>query len=577
MPRIRLLDSRTIDRIAAGEVVERPASVVKELLENAIDAGARRIEVEIRGGGAERILVRDDGAGMSAADAALAVERHATSKIESEEDLAGVATFGFRGEALPSIASVSKFTLTTSDGASPEATRVRVAWGGEKSVGPAARPRGTDVLVEGLFEKTPARRKFLKSPEAESREVSRAVTRIAIAHPEVAFVLRSNGRELLSTPAAVERSARILQLFGRDVLGELLPFEARSGSWRLVGLATRGSVTFPTRRHQFFFVNGRCVEDRGVSRAIREAARETIRTDRHPGAFLFLEAGTGTVDVNVSPSKTEARFSSPAEVFRLVFHGLASALKAGKEERRLVPVPSADFSVAEAADVYAAPPAPEPGRPRRVLRMEVETPGAGPSTVEVEVDRREPLQALAQYDESFLLVAAESSLLVIDQHAAHERVLYERLLARIRSGRAFSQALLEPAVFEASAGEALRLEEATEDLAQTGFEVSARSGRTYAIAAIPADLSAEDPVRALRDVLEAIGPESRDPGRRRDRAVTTVACRSAITVHHRLSRPEMDKLLEDWSRCADRFTCPHGRPVVLSLSDADLLTFFRRR
>jgi DNA mismatch repair protein MutL len=576
MARIAVLPDVLVDQIAAGEVVERPASVVKELVENALDAGASRIDVEIAGGGVASILVRDDGGGMSREDAALAVERHATSKIANEEDLPRVRTLGFRGEALPSIASVARLTLTTSDGAGPEGTRVAIDHGGEKTVAPAGRPRGTDVLVEDLFARTPARRKFLKTPEAEAREIARAVTRAALARPDVAFTLRSNGRELIAAPRAVDRAARAIRLFGAETLGALLPFEARSGSLTLSGFVTRGSVTFPTRRFQFLHVNGRSVSDRGVSRAVAEAAREAIRTDRHPGAFLYLEVPDGAVDVNVSPAKTEVRFAQPSEVFRLVFHTLLSSLAAGKEERRLVPVPPpADFSVAEARSVYAAPPENRPGSGRH-LRLEIESPGESATVVEVETSGRPTARVLAQFDESFLVVEAESGLWIVDQHAAHERVLYERMKDRASQNRAFSQALLTPALWEASAEEALAVGEVREELERLGFDVEERSGNVFAISGVPPELAGRDAVALLREVLEPSAGE-RDPGRRRDRLMATVACRSAVTIHHRLAPAESDRLLQDWLKCRDRFTCPHGRPVVLSLSDGDLLTFFRRR
>src|SRR5512132_641569 len=340
MGKIRRLSSEVIDRIAAGEVVERPASVVKELIENALDAGATRLDVEIERGGIQRILVRDDGCGMSAEDARLALERHATSKISSDADLASVSSYGFRGEALPSIASVSRLTLTTSDGSSPEATRISVDYGRPASAEPAARPRGTDVLIEDLFARTPARRKFLASPEAEGRQAAAAVTRAALSNPSVAFSLRSRGRETLDAPSAVDRAARILQVFGRDTLGELESFEARAGELKLFGYATRGSVTFPNRRLQYLFVNGRPVEDRALSRAILQASRDAIRTERHPAVFLYVTAGPGAVDVNVSPAKTQVRFSDAGTAFRLVYHSVQSALLAGKEERRLKSVPT---------------------------------------------------------------------------------------------------------------------------------------------------------------------------------------------------------------------------------------------
>jgi DNA mismatch repair protein MutL len=575
MAKIRTLDSRTIDRIAAGEVVERPASVVKELIENSLDAGAKRIEIDITGGGVASLRVRDDGSGMSREDARLSVARHATSKIRTEEDLVRVASFGFRGEALPSIASVSRFTLTTSDGSRPEGTRVRIDFGGESRVEPAARPRGCDVLVEDLFRKTPARRKFLKTPEAEAREIAKVATRLALVHPGVALALRSEGREVFDVAAAPGWKERGLQLFGGDALGDLLPFEARAGELRLSGLATRGSITFASRRLQFLFVNSRSVEDRGMSRAIHQAAREAIRTDRHPGVFLFLSAPEGTVDVNVSPAKTEVRFAQPAEVYRLVFHSVLSALTAGKEERRLVPVPPSDFSVAEATQVYATgPERASPDRPVAERKIRLEPP---PTPVQVEIQKPEPIRAIGQYDESFLVAEYSTGLLVLDQHAAHERVLYEKFRDRTRAGRAFSQALLSSAVFEASSEEAMLLEESRDLLSGAGFEIEPMSGRAFAISGVPSEASGRDPVPFLREVLEEIGRGPRESEARRHRIAATVACRSAITIRHRLSPGEMERLLADWVRCEDRFTCPHGRPVVLSLSDADLLAFFKRK
>ena len=576
MSRIRRLESAVIDRIAAGEVVERPASVVKELVENALDAGASAIEIEIDGGGIQRILVRDDGSGMPPEDARLSLERHATSKISSDADLARVATYGFRGEALPSIASVSRLTLTTSDGSSPEATRLRIEYGGPVSEEPAPRPRGTDVLVEGLFARTPARRKFLASPEAEARAVAAAVTKAAIGNPTVAFSLRSNGRETLDAPAAVDRGARILQVFGKATLGELELFEARSGPLRVVGYTTRGSVTFASRRNQYLFVNGRPVEDRALSRSIAQASREAIRIDRHPAVFLFLTAEGGAVDVNVSPAKTQVRFADAATAFRLVYHALHSALLAGKEERRLRPVPPTvpDPTVAEGTTVYgegATQPGPPVGVPSPP-RVEAPTP---PAAVERKVPEIVPI---GQYRESFILASGPEGLLIIDQHAAHERTLYERIRDRIASGRVLSQRLLLHALFEATPEESETLAARGEDLEAAGFELEPMSGRSWAIAALPAETTDRDPGQTLRVALSALAEAgTADVALRRDRLAAGVACRSAVTIRYHLAPEEIRHLIADWAKTRDRFTCPHGRPVVLSMTEEDLEKFFKRR
>lgn len=565
-----------IDRIAAGEVVEKPAAAVKELVENALDAGASSIAVEIDGGGIGRILVRDDGSGMSPEDARLALERHATSKISSDEDLSRVASYGFRGEALPSIASVSRMTLTTSDGSSPsgEAVRLRIEYGASPSEEVAARPRGTDVLVEDLFSRTPARRKFLSSPEAEARAAAAAVTKAALGNSAVAFSLRSNGRETLDAPAAVDRGARILQIFGKATLGELELFEARSGALRLVGYATRGSVTFPTRRYQYLFVNGRPVEDRAISRAIGQASKDAIRTDRHPAVFLFLTAEPGAVDVNVSPGKTQVRFADAATAFRLVYHALHSALLAGKEERRLRSVPGLEIVVAEGGTGYAEAPM-SPGPP-----VGVPSPprADAPATPAVEERKVPDIVPIGQHRESFILASGPEGLLIIDQHAAHERTLYERIRDRIASGRVLSQRLLLRVLFEATPEESETLAAHSADLSAAGFEIEPMSGRSWALAALPAEATDREPGETLRAALASLSEAgTAEEAARRDRLAASVACRSAVTIRYHLAPEEIRRLVSDWAKTRDRFTCPHGRPVVLSMSEEELEKHFKRR
>ena len=573
MTRIHRLSSGVIDRIAAGEVVERPASVVKELVENALDAGASRIEVDLEGGGIRSVRVRDDGAGMSREDALLALERHATSKITSDEDIRGVLSYGFRGEALPSIASVALLTLTTCDGGSGEAVRVRVEYGGKPSVETAGRPRGTDVLVEDLFGRTPARRKFLASPETEGRAAAAAVTRAAIANSLVAFSLRSSERELLDAPAAVDRAARILQVFGRGTLGELEPFEARSGPVRVAGFVTRGSVTFGSRRFQHIFANGRPIEDRALARAIGQASRDAIRTDRHPAVFLFLTAEPGAIDVNVSPAKTQVRFADSGTAYRLVYHAVHSALLSGKEERRLKSVPAEAF-ISEPNASYGV----SDGAPAGSIARPAPTPSAEPIPPPPAEKRLPDLVAIGQHRESYILASGPEGLLIIDQHAAHERVLYERIRDRIASGRVLSQRLLVVALYEATPEEAETLAARGADLAAAGFEIEPMSGRSYGISALPAEARERTSVDLLRETIARLAESgSADEGERRDRMAAQIACRSAVTIRYHLAPEEIRRLLADWLRCADRFTCPHGRPVVLSMSEEELEKYFKRR
>ena len=578
MPRIHRLASPVIDRIAAGEVVERPASAVKELVENALDANASRIDVEVDGGGVDRILVRDDGSGMSAEDARLSLERHATSKISTDADLLKVASFGFRGEALPSIASVSKLTLTTSDGTSPEAIRLKIECGGPVSEEVAARPRGTDVLVEDLFARTPARRKFLASPEAEARAVAAAVTRAALSNHTVAFSLRSNGRETLDAPAAVDRGARILQVFGRSTLGELELFEARSGPLRLLGYATRGSVTFPSRRYQYIFVNGRPVEDRALAKAMSQASRDAIRLDRHPGVFLYITAEPGAVDVNVSPGKTQVRFADAATAFRLVYHALHSALLAGKEERRLRSVPSGDL-VAEPQAPYRDPFASPSGVPVGVPPPPADEADVSESAELPPAERKIPdIVPIGQHRESFILASGPEGLLVIDQHAAHEERCTSASATAWPRARMLSQRLLLRVLFEATPEEVETLASRMADLAASGFEIEPMSGRSYAISALPAEATDRDPGETLHMALNALADSgSADETTRRDRLAASLACRSAVTIRYHLAPEEIRHLVSDWAKTRDRFTCPHGRPVVLSMSEEDLEKYFKRR
>ena len=443
---------------------------------------------------------------------------------------------------------------------------------------PAARPRGTDVLVEGLFAKTPARRKFLASPESEARAVAASVTKAALSNHAVAFSLRSNGRESLDAPAAVDRGARILQVFGRATLGELELFEARSGGLRVAGYATRGSVTFPSRRYQYLFVNGRPVEDRALTRAIAQASRDAIRLDRHPGVFLFLTAEPGAVDVNVSPAKTQVRFADAATAFRLVYHAVHSALLTGKEERRLRPVPPASVlgePPASYRDPFSAPSGPPVGVPP--LAPVPEPPALDAA---IPAEKRVPdIVPIGQHRESFIVASGPEGLLVIDQHAAHERTLYERIRDRIASGRVLSQKLLMRVLFEASPEEVETLGARMDDLAASGFEIEPMSGRSYAIAALPAETTERDPGHTLRSALASLAAEAgnTDETVRRDRLAASLACRSAVTIRYHLAPEEIRHLVSDWAKTRDRFTCPHGRPVVLSMSEADLEKYFKRR
>ena len=620
---VRVLPSALVDQIAAGEVVERPASAVKELVENALDAGARRIAVDVEGGGVLRISVLDDGSGMGPEDAALALERHATSKIRSFDDLTRVATMGFRGEALPSIASVSRLVLTTSPDDSGLGTEVVADRGASPVARPARHPKGTRVVVEDLFGAVPARRKFLKSAEGELRAVVRAVTTLALANPPVAFALRAGERLLVDLPAAPDGAARF-----REVLGDALPVPPLAVDFvhqgmTLAGAVTPPAVSFASRANQWFFVNGRAIRDATVAHAASLAAREVLRSDRHAGFALFLSCDPATCDVNVHPQKLEVRFRDSNAVHAVVHRGLVAALTGGKgavavggnafggdgrredflERGREGRRGREDFLeggrgkgsaawLGEGAARYGAgaPDFARYGADTNVL-LDAIAPGLSPSSYSEENSSSfspslsssplGSLRLLGQYRDSFLVAEGDAGLVLIDQHVAHERVRYERFLARLEAAAPASQALLTPLTFEATPEEAALLGRTDDVLASAGFAVSELSGRTFLVTAAPADVRASAVVPALRDFLDRLlalpDGSAASPALRRETLAASLACRGAITINHRLAPAEAARLLADLALCRDPWTCPHGRPILLSFAHAEVEKRFGRR
>lgn len=589
MPRIHVLPDALVNQIAAGEVVERPASVVKELVENALDAGATRVSVEVEGGGAARIAVLDDGCGMTPEDAALAFERHATSKIRSLLDLSRISTLGFRGEALPSIASVSRLTLSTSPDDSGLGTEVTAERGAPPRIAPARHPKGTRVVVEDLFGNVPARRKFLKSAEGELRAIVRALTAQALGYPDVAFTLRAGERTPLELPVTSSARARFAETLGSATRGDVLPVAFEMPGMKLAGAVTRPEVTFASRSNQWLFVNGRPVKDATVNHAARLAVEETLRSDRHAAFVLFLSLDPELCDVNVHPQKLEVRFRDPSAVHSLVHRGLAAALGGGKTAGSLGgfslrPVepfrgaPSGGDRVSEtrgewggiredglASAALLAPPAVAPSR-----AAYADAPAVSPVG---------PLKLLGQYRDSFLVAESAEGIVLVDQHVAHERVRYERIRARLLDRTAPSQQLLIPVRFEATPEESALLASFEDLLLSSGFVVSELSGRTFVVSSTPPDCAAGAVEPFLRDFLARLGeiPEAtRTPDGIRDALAASLACRGAITIHTRLSPEEATRLLLDLSACRDPFPCPHGRPILLRLEHGEILKRFGR-
>ena len=571
MGRIRVLDDHLVNRIAAGEVVERPASVVKELVENSIDAGARSIEVRVEDGGRQRIVVSDDGEGMERDDALLALERHATSKLQSADDLAAIATLGFRGEALPSIAAVSRFLLCT---AAREgfATEIEVRGGRIEAVRDVARPRGTTIEVGAIFFNVPARRKFLRAAPTEIAHIVRTVTHYAVAHPSVRFVLEHGGRRLVDAGRAADRAERIAQVHGRELARSLLPFDREQAGLHVSGFAGRPVDASSRRDAQHVFVNGRQVQDRVLSHAIAAAYGDTLARGLYPAMLLFVEIDPARVDVNVHPQKSEVRFDRSSEVHDGVRAAVASALShagAVPEYRDLRPAAGPlgrPMAVAEAAVREYAP---REAAPASLLEDDgaAVTPGR----------RAVPL---AQYRDSYIVAEDRDGLLIIDQHVAHERVLFERYLEDAARGEVDVQRLLFPKTIELTADEAAVFEAEAGEFARLGFLLEPFGGGSVKLDGVPAFAKDVAPDRLVRGLLgEAAATRSVATGtdELRRKLVTSAACQAAIKVNYPLSRDGMQRLLDDLFLTENPTTCPHGRPVIFRMSLEEIERAFRRR
>ncbi|MBW6400222.1 DNA mismatch repair endonuclease MutL [Roseomonas sp. HJA6] len=586
-PLIRRLPETTANRIAAGEVVERPAAAVKEIVENALDAGASRIAVVLEGGGMDRILVEDDGCGMSGDDLALAVERHATSKLPEEATLFRIATLGFRGEALPSIGAVARLSITSRPPGGP-AHRIAVEGGHVAAVAPASGAPGTRVEVRDLFFATPARRKFLRHPRTEADHAIDAVRRLALAWPAVAFRVESDGREVLNLPAT-DWEGRIRQVLGPGFAAAAVPVEAVGATLDLRGLAALPSYTRPTTLAQHLVVNRRPVRDPLLRVALRVAYRDVIEVGRHPAAALFLDIPPETVDVNVHPMKTELRFRDGDAIRGTVINALRRAIAVGAGTAVAMPAftPAAPPppepampGFAEAAVAFAPPPLSIPAPVQRSLGL---APRSAPRPFPV-VERApedHPLgRAVAQILDTYIVAeAADGALVLVDQHAAHERLTHEALSAQLVEGGVRSQPLLMPAVVDLPPADAERLVAHADDLARLGLELEGFGGGAVLVRALPALLGNPDPAPLLRDLTEELAElgEAASLQKRLDAAVARLACHGSVRAGRRLNPAEMDALLRQMEATPRAATCSHGRPTVLRLDGAALERMFGRR
>jgi DNA mismatch repair protein MutL len=619
---IRRLPPETVNRIAAGEVVERPASAIKELVENALDAGATRIEIQADGGGLARILIADDGHGMAPDQLALAVERHATSKLEPDDagdvDLLRIHTLGFRGEALPSIGSVARLTITsrpkTEGGAGGDAHQITVEGGDQRPVAPAAfpGPHGARVEVRDLFYATPARLKFMKSERAEAMAISEEIKRQAMAHEAVAFTLDLDGRTVLRLPAEHPgdegRLKRLAALLGRDFEANALLIDQSREGVRLSGYAGLPTYSRGNGAHQYLFVNGRPVKDRLLQGALRGAYADFLARDRHPAAALFLDIDPLFVDVNVHPAKAEVRFRDPALVRGLIVGALRHAL-AGAGHRASTTVAAdalsgfrphtgvAAFSPSSLTaqsvsggysgwtgwDRPAAAVQDLPGLNERSARVEPDAlqsliPDPSAATAADPIDH--PLGAArAQVHGTYIVAQTRDGIVVVDQHAAHERLVYERMKAQMAQGSVTRQALLTPEVVELDPAEADRVIARAEELAELGLIVEPFGGGAVLVRETPALLGDTDVQGLIRDIADDLAEHGAALAlsERLGEVCGTMACHGSVRAGRVLSAPEMNALLRQMEATPHSGQCNHGRPTYVELKLADLEKLFGRR
>ncbi len=572
-PRIALLDPHTVNQIAAGEVVERPASVVKELVENAIDAGATRVEVRCEEAGKSVIVVSDNGCGMGVDDAEYCLERHATSKIRCAGDLLKVTSLGFRGEAVPSIASVSRMSITTGSGAEGR-SRLVVEYGKIVERGHVGGPRGTEIEVRDLFGNTPARLRFLKSDNSECAAIAEVVSKYATAHPDVAFSLRFGSQLSISTPGTGDLLDSLAQVWGSDFARSLAEIDSVSAGLRVQGFVAPPHVNKPGRTHQLFFVNGRPIRSKTLFAAVDAAYRSLTPERRYPAVALQISIDPADVDVNVSPTKNEVKFQREGQAFDAV----RLAVKGGLMEHGLMP--SAEHAFATVASDGASLGS-MPAAPIEVvadLFREMAPPALEPGQRYPFGDLLDDLRVLGQVMNTFIVVSTRRGIGIIDQHVAHERVLYEYLCGLRGGGPVEMQRLLSSETVEFDKSSAHALAERLEDLAALGFEVVPFGAQAFLVRAIPAAAKGKDYRGILKDVAAGlVETEGRvRPETLREKMWITSACRMAVKAGDPLTHIEMEHLIRELAGTENPYLCPHGRPITITLTVDELLRRFKR-
>ncbi len=606
MSKIRVLADHIANQIAAGEVVERPASVAKELVENSIDAGATRITIEIEAGGRRLLKVSDDGEGMVRDDAILAFERHATSKIRVSDDLIAIGTLGFRGEALASIASVAKIELITSTEGASAGTRVSIEGGRMRDVKDAAHPRGTTIAVRDLFFNVPARRKFLRSEATETFHLTNLVTHYALAHPEIAFTFVNNGRDVVRAVPAKDLRERAYQIFGEEFLENLLPVDGGDAQVaHVTGFVSAPRDRRTSRDSQYLFVNRRFVRDRMIGRSLSEGYRSILPHGVYPAALLFIETPREEVDVNVHPAKTEVRFRRSAAVADAVREAIRDALARNEYVPQMTQTPQTQTASAAVSFTTAQPrtelttpqsrieftPLPSGDEIARDIEAMIRSSSVKSVSPLPPVDSAAKLTSpvtpetlstnihpLGQLEESFIIATDDEGLLLIDQHVAHERVLFDKYRTLESERRTESQQLLVPETFDLTPAQAAVFDQLAPELETYGFELMRLSGRTVAIRAVPADLPAGEARNMLSELLETVDAEKKSSASEtlKDEIAASLACHAAIKVNMSLTPEKMRWLIDRLLQTSSPTTCPHGRPVILRLKMRDILKGFHR-
>ncbi len=626
MAKVEILDENTANQIAAGEVVERPAAAVKELVENALDAGARQILVELEEGGKYLIRVTDDGSGMSREDAVLSLQRHATSKIRTVDDLFQITTMGFRGEALPSIASVSQMTITTKVAGDNEAAgvQIRCAGGLLEEVSEVGARTGTSITVENLFYNVPARLKFLKTSSTELTHIVELMQRFALARPEVAFRLMHGSGEVFAAPGTGSAMDACVHVFGRETARHLVPLDYDGAGLQVTGFISTPSALKSSRSAQHTFVNTRHVRNKAVTRALDEAYKsvQTLHGTRYPAAVVMVQIDPAQVDVNVSPTKTEVRFTREGDIYAAVYKAVQEALMAGGlvptlTQKLSSPAPSSRQEPEEHPALLSVPPRPagntrqEPRDTTAFHEAVIErarqpfdddpfegtifqpapvpvapAPSLSANGGDYRQHNLDSLRVLAQTRNMYILAQTDTALVLIDQHIAHERVLYEQLRAGAEGGGAGvpTQRLMLPFTLEVSKREALVVENRLEDLRRAGFDLEPFGGDSFVVRSVPASVAQKhlksqgSPEEVLREIIEELVEKtvSRRLLLPAEEVLITASCKMAVKAGDPLSFDEMNALVSDLLKSENPYTCPHGRPIIIELPNGDLDRKFGR-